>query len=194
MRTTSPTNLQPREARPPRTPGPWPRIILLIACLALSTGCREKHVPPSANRAESRSAQTLLAEARSELQQRFTEIKSPERERLLAGVATQYEQVLKDFADDSHACAQALRELGSIRALQGNTNEAVRLYTAVSERYPNREWEVLMAWKGAADLLWDGHRRDDARKFYARIVERFGGNSAQVVQAVVRGSKSRLSE
>jgi TolA-binding protein len=118
-----------------------------------------------------------------------------ERQRLLTEAATRYERLLKDFPAESDICAQALRELGSIRALQGNTNEAVKLYTAVGDKYSDREWEVLMAWKGAADLLWDGNRHEDARKFYARIVERFGSNSAsQVVQAVVRGSKARLAK
>ena len=55
----------------------------------------------------------------------------------------------------------------------------------------------MQAWKAAGDLLWDANRREEAKKFYAKIVERFGKSDApqtQIIQAVVRGSKARLAE
>ena len=182
-------------ARKSRGIGHWPRSFLLLACAALLVGCREAQPTAAVSGTNSVSSRALLEEATREFHMRSAEANGAERKRLLEEAATRYERLLKDFPGDEDVCAQAIRELGSIRALQGNTNEAVKLYMAVGERYPKRDWEVLMAWKSAADLLWDGNRREDARKFYAQIVERFGSNeAAQVVQAVVRGSKARLAE
>ena len=54
--------------------------------------------------------------------------------------------------------------------------------------------KVLMAWKSAADLLWDANHRDQAEQFYAQIVERFDKpDAAQVIKMAVRGCKLRLT-
>ncbi len=103
--------------------------------------------------------------------------------------------MLKEHPEEKDLCAKALLGLGNIRASQGKTNEAVKLYATVSEKYPDRDWEVLQAWKAAADLLWDASRRADAKKYYARIVERFDkADAPMITKTVVRGSKSRLAE
>jgi tetratricopeptide (TPR) repeat protein len=118
-----------------------------------------------------------------------------ERERLLSEAARRYEQLLKQHPEEKDLGAQALLGLGNVRASQGKTNEAVKLYATVGEKYPNRDWEVLQAWKAAGDLLWDGTRRDEAKKYYARIVERFDTIDAPMItKAIVRGSKSRIVE
>ena len=123
------------------------------------------------------------------------EAKGLERERLLDTAASRYEQFLNTHRGESELSAQAVLGLGNIRALQGKTNEAVQLYASVSEKYPDRDWEVLQAWKSAADLLWDASRYDDARKYYARIVERFDrADAPMITKSVVRGSKSRLAQ
>jgi hypothetical protein len=65
----------------------------------------------------------------------------------------------------------------------------------VSEKYPGRDWEVSQAWKSAGDLLWDANRHDDAKKYYARLVERFDrADAPMITKSVVRGSRSRLAE
>ena len=87
-----------------------------------------------------------------------------------------------------------MRNLGNIRAAQTNVNEAVKLYADVEKKYPQQEWEVLMSWKSAADLLWDAGRHDEARVFYQKIVKRFDvPNASQVTKMAVRGSRSRLA-
>jgi TolA-binding protein len=123
------------------------------------------------------------------------EARGAEHERLLGEAAKGYNELLKQFPTETNLCAQSMRALGSIHATQGKTNEAVKFYAAVGEKYASEDWEVLQAWKSAADLLWDGSQRNEAKKFYAKIVERFGKKDApQIIQQVVRGSKARLAE
>ena len=179
-----------------RAPGRSSRIaaflIPLLLGVALLSGCKEKPAAPAASHA---SARELFDQTVREFHAPSAEARGPERERLLSEAATRYEALLKQFPIETNLCAQALRGLGNIQATRGGTNEAVRLYAAVGERYASQDWEVLQAWKSAADLLWDGQRRDEARKFYAYIVERFGPQDApQIYQTVVRGSKARMAE
>jgi hypothetical protein len=52
-----------------------------------------------------------------------------------------------------------------------------------------------MAWKAAADLLWEAGRREEAKTFYRKVVVRFDKpESSQVVKAVLRGSRTRLAD
>jgi hypothetical protein len=106
-----------------------------------------------------------------------------------------YDELLKRLPAETNLCAQSLRGLGSIHATRGKTNDAVKFYAAVGEKYASEDWEVLQAWKSAADLLWDGNQRQEAKRFYGKIVERFDKSDApQIVQQVVRGSKARIAE
>jgi tetratricopeptide (TPR) repeat protein len=167
-------------------------LVALLAGAVCLFGCKEKPTSPALS---GFSAQALFDEATHQFHARSAEANSVERERLLREAAQRYEQLLKQFPAETNLCAQALRALGNVHASQGSTNEAVKFYATVGERYSSQDWEVLQAWKAAGDLLWDSSQRGEAKKFYARIVERFGHNEAsQVVQQVVRGSKARLQE
>jgi hypothetical protein len=162
-----------------------------IGCACLP-GCKPKQ--PAFGK-ESITAHALFDQATREFHAPSGEAKGAERERLLNEAAERYSKLLKTFPGETNLCAQSLRALGSIHATRGQTNEAVKLYAAVGEKYGSQDWEVLQAWKSAADLLWDSNQRSDAKKFYAKIVERFGKNDApQIIQQVVRGSKGRLAE
>jgi tetratricopeptide (TPR) repeat protein len=166
--------------------------LLWLLCVAGLTGCREK---PTASAGNSDNANTLLTNAMARFHAPSAEAQGAERERLLNEAARHYEELLKRFPGETNACAQALRALGSIHATQGRTNEAVKSYAAVGAKYPSQDWEVLMAWKGAADMLWESNQRAEAKKFYAKIIERFGKKDApQIIQQVVRGSQARLAE
>jgi tetratricopeptide (TPR) repeat protein len=166
--------------------------LLWLVCAVGLTGCREK---PTTAVGNSDNAQRLLTNAVARFHAPSVEAQGAERERLLNEAARQYEELLKKFPGETNACAQALRALGSIHATRGRTNEAVKSYAAVGAKYPSQDWEVLMAWKGAADLLWDSNQRAEAKKFYAKIIERFGKKDApQIIQQVVRGSQARLAE
>ena len=116
------------------------------------------------------------------------------KDRLLKQAASGYQNLLRLYPDQSVWCAQALRSLANVRAVQGRLNEAVSIYGSVAERYPALVWDVLQAWKSAADLLWEAGRRNDADLFYQRIISRFdrAKEEPQVVKTVVQASKRRL--
>ena len=183
-------------ARGSRAFGHGPRRLgLLIAFLplvALLFGC--KPAAPSSGE-QPASARALFDQASKEFYGPSTEAKGTERERLLSEAARRYSRLLKEFPAETNLCAQSLRALGSIHATRDQTNEAVKLYAAVGEKYGSEDWEVLQAWKSAADLLWESNQRGEARTFYAKVVERFGkSDRPQIIQQVVRGSKARLAE
>ena len=172
------------------------RTATLIAPLLLSAallfGC--KPGAPSSGE-QPVSARLLFEQTTREFYGPSAEAKGTERERLLNEAASRYSRLLKEFPGETNLCAQSLRVLGSIHAIRGQTNEAVKLYAAVGDRYGSEGWEILQAWKSAGDLLWESNQRGEAREFYAKLVERFGKNDApQIVRQVVRGSKTRLAE
>jgi hypothetical protein len=52
-----------------------------------------------------------------------------------------------------------------------------------------------MAWKSAADLLWEAGRKEEAKGFYRKILVRYDLPEApQVEKMIVRGSKLRLED
>lgn len=107
--------------------------------------------------------------------------------------AAGYEKVLKKYPDQKFWCAQALRNIGNVRAAQGQLDEAVKIWAQIEKSYPKQDWEVLLAWKSAANQLWDAGRQDEARGFYRKIIEQFdtGEEPTSVIQ-IVQGAKSRL--
>ena len=163
-----------------------------MACaLLFLTACGDSKQKPLPSVA---SAQALFDQASTNFHLPSAEAKGTEKVRLLDQAAAAYEALLNGYPDDAYWAAQALRNLGNVRAAQGRTNEAVTLYTSVEQRYPQQRWEVLAALKSAADLLWEAGRRDEARSFYRKIVAQFDTPDAtQVVQTVVRGSKAKLN-
>jgi hypothetical protein len=166
--------------------------VLLLALFAAGLGCSERKVSASQ---QTTGARALFEQTTKEFHNRSAEAHGAERERLLTEAAARYERLLKEFSTETNVCAEALLALGNVYASQGKTNEAVKRYAAVSEKYPGRDWEVLQAWKAAGDLLWDASRREDAKNYYARIVERYDRPDAPAItKAVVRGSKTRLAQ
>ncbi len=163
-----------------------------MAAMIWFAGCEERAAAPAGKSAD---PQALFADAMTHFHARSVEATGSEKIRLLDEAARRYRALVKDFPAEAHLCAQALRALGGIQAIQGKTNEAVQLYAAVGEKYPSQDWEVLQAWKAAGDLRWEQQRREDAKSFYRRIVERFGQrDGSQVIQTVVRGSQARLAQ
>ena len=117
------------------------------------------------------------------------------RQNLQSEAAKGYQNLVRQYAEQSNWCAQAWRHLGHLGALQTNLNEAVKCYETVEQKYPTQEWELLQAWKSSADLLWEAGRATEARKFYEKIVRQFDTtNQPSVVKLAVRGSKARMQE
>ena len=167
---------------------------LVILVAGLVTGCGHRESQNLAVSPESVSSKELFERVTKEFHIPSAEAKGAERLRLQNQATAGYQELLKRFPNDEYWAAQALRSLGNIYAAQTNLDAAVREYQLVAKRYPKQEWEVLMAWKSSADLLWEANRHAEANQFYGKIVERFdGAESAQVVKVVVHGSKLRLS-
>jgi tetratricopeptide (TPR) repeat protein len=121
------------------------------------------------------------------------DLQGAEKAKLLDLAAAGYEQMLKKYPEQKFWCAQALRNLGDVRAAQGRLDEAIKLYSRVAEEYPQQDWEVLLAWRSAADRLWDAGRQDEAREFYRKIVEQFdSGEEPTLIRRMVENARSRL--
>ena len=115
------------------------------------------------------------------------------RDRLLQQAASGYERLLRDFRDQPAWCAQALRSLGNVRATQGRLDQATTCYEQVGEKYVCYDWEVMQAWKSAADLLWEAGRKVEARQFYVKMVVRFDNADVTPVMAtIVRAAKAKI--
>jgi tetratricopeptide (TPR) repeat protein len=169
----------------------WPIIcgILLLLCVS---GCRQETV---SSEERARSAEAQFQQITREWHLPSAEATGVEAGALRKKAAAGYEDLLRDYPEQSFYAAQALRSLGNIHAAEGNLDAAVRLYEQVAKKYPEQEWEVLQAWKSAGDLLWEAERKPEARRFYEQIVARFDSEEKpQVVQTIVRASKRRLVE
>lgn len=167
---------------------------LLSATLALviATSCSQK--PAAVDARPAQSAQEQFDQINREVHQPAAAARGAERVRLQNEAAARFAELVQRHPTQSNICAQALLSIGHIRAAQTNVDAAVRDLAAVGERYPTREWEVLQAWKSAADLLWETGRTNEARRFYSNVVARFDvTNTPAIYQAVVRGSKARLA-
>jgi tetratricopeptide (TPR) repeat protein len=165
------------------------RISLSFALLL--AGCSGKESP--AQRAT--AAKALFERATKEYHLPSAEAKGAAQRQLQDQAAATYEQLLRKYPEQTNWCVQALYSLGNIRAAQTNLDAAIRFYSAVGERYPQQDWEVLMAWKSAGDQLWEAGRKKEAKGFYEKIVARFDNtNAPAVVKTVVLGSRSHLAE
>jgi hypothetical protein len=162
--------------------------VVVLALLAVGCSGRKEAEIPSTQGAKELFEQTVRA-----YHLPSAEATGDRRTELLRKAAEGYQKVLQQHADESFWAAQALRNLASVRAAQTNLDEAARLYAAVAERYPSESFEVLQAWKAAADLLREHGRAAEGRVFDQRIVTRFDGtNQPAIVQTAVKACRKRL--
>jgi hypothetical protein len=167
-------------------------LLALFAAGVALTAC-SKHEKDSPERAAVAKAQ--FDSITKEFHVPSANTNNAERLRLQNEAAARYADLVKRFPEQSNICAQALRSVGNIHAVQTNTDSAVKSFAAVGERYPTQDWEVLQSWKSAADLLWDAGRTNDARNYYSKIAARFDAPDAPAIyKTVVRGSKARLAQ
>ena len=169
--------------------GKW--LIFAFAVPLVLSGCARRQ-QSSAEKYE--AAKVLFESTGKQLHIPSAEAKGTDKLHLQQQALAGYRQILKQYPDQGHWAAQALRNIGNIYASQTNLTAAVQQFAEVERRYPNERWEVLMSWKSAADLLWDANQRDQAEQFYAKIVERFDTpDAAQVIKMAVRGCKLRMN-
>jgi hypothetical protein len=163
--------------------------ILTLCLLLLVCGCK-KETP--AQRAA--GAQALLEQTTKEYHTPSENTNQLEQVRLLKAAAANYRKILSRYPEQTHCCAQALRLLGNIEATRTNLPAALKCYAGVGEKYPADDWEVLQAWRSAADLLWEANRTNEARLYYQKVVQRFDGtNQPPVIRLVVKGAKAKLA-
>jgi tetratricopeptide (TPR) repeat protein len=166
-------------------------LLTLLTLLLCSCATTPKQTPAERHAA----AKAAFDQTTKEFHLPSAEARGPERQRLLKEAASGYEAVLSKFRDQPFWCAQALRSLANVRATQGRTADAVKLYGDVAKKYPDQSWEVLQSWRSAGDVLWEAGNREQARVFYRLLIERFDTPDAvQVVKTIVRGAKARLAE
>ena len=173
------------------------RLVNTIALLALTAGllgCGPKALPRAANPQQRYDdAKALFEKASREFHIPSAQARGAERARLEDEAAAIYSDLGRNYPDQLIWAAQALRSLGNIHAARTNIGAAVKCYAQVAEKFPRQDFEVLMAWKSAGDLLSDAERLADAQVYYEKLVARFDKPDAlAIVQSVVRGAKSRL--
>jgi TolA-binding protein len=165
-------------------------LLRMVFWIALTVGCRSEIQTPQ-QRAE--AAKALFEKTTKNFHIPSAEAVGTEKTRLQEETASGYRELLRKYPDQKIYAAQAERSLGNIRAAQGKIDEAVRHYSAVGSQYPRQEWEVLMAWKSAADLLWESGRKPEAVPFYKKIVNRFDtADASSVIKIAVHASKARV--
>jgi tetratricopeptide (TPR) repeat protein len=169
----------------------WLLAGFMAVCLAVCMGgCSQKAVDPQLRYAD---AKALFDHATKECHLPAAAAAGAERARLETQAIDEYQKLLKQYPDQPYWCAEALCGLGNVRAAQTNLDAALRCWSEVVAKYPQQEWEVLMALKSSGDLLWDAKRETDARGFYRQIIAQFDKtNQPQTVQIIVKGSKQKL--
>ena len=111
----------------------------------------------------SRDGAQRLSKARYEYNRIMRDFRVPAEEAtnevqrlvMLEQAASEYLQFTQDYGDCAPLAAAALRSLGQIHLALGEGKEALSCFEQVGQRYPGEHWEVIQAWKQAADTLWD---------------------------------------
>ena len=166
-------------------------VISHLLLLSLLAGCSAHSRQTPEQRAE--AAKALFEQTTKNYHTPSATATDSEKARLQKQAAAGYEQLLKKYPEQEYWAAQAMRNLAGTKAAQGKADEAVKLYGALETKYPKQAWEVLMAWKSAADLLWEHGEQGPAKVYYKKIVDKYDNpETAQVIQIIVRGSLRRL--
>ncbi len=121
---------------------------------------------------------------------------SVDRAALLDQSAAAYDKVEQDYRDVPRWAAAALRCRGQVHLDRGQVKAALACFDQVGRRYPGEHWEVIQAWKAAADTLWAAQQRSEARLYYRQIATTYGGKSGQppMFDTIVTVARSRLKE
>jgi len=175
------------------------RVNIIVVCavaIGLLTGCSQRR--PSTCIVESPqqrydAAKALFEKASREFHIPSSQARGPERTKLEDQALAAYTDLAHAYSDQPTWAAQALRSLGNIHAARTNLIEAVRTYAEVAEKFPRQDFEVLMAWKSAGDLLSGADKAAEANVYYKKLLARFDKPDAlPIVQSVVRGARARL--
>lgn len=118
-----------------------------------------------------------------------------ERVAMLDQVAQAYADFSQEYADVPRWAAAALRARGQIHVVRGQFQDALACFEQVGQRYPQEHWEVIQAWKEAADLLWETQHRGEAVLYYRQIVQTYDRpGQPPMFGTLVDIARSRLQE
>ena len=82
-----------------------------------------------------------------------------------------------------------------MRAEQGDTATALKHYDRVAADFSEQEFEVLQAWKAAADLLWDAEQKTEVKAYYQKITTCFNRKEISPVHKIIFNiSKKRAGD
>jgi tetratricopeptide (TPR) repeat protein len=178
---------------------PMSRGSIMVVCavaIGLLAGCSQRR--PSTCIVESPqqrydAAKGLFEKASREFHIPSAQARGLERAKLEDQALAVYTDLARAYSDQPIWAAQALRSLGNIHAARTNLTEAVHAYAEVAEKFPQQDFEMLMAWKSAGDLLSDAGKSAEGNVYYEKLLVRFDKPDAlPIVQSVVRGAKARL--
>ncbi len=118
-----------------------------------------------------------------------------ERALLLHQAFTAYAALITNYPTARPWAAMSLRAVAALHAERGDWKKALETYDIVPALYPDDDWEVIQAWRGAGDLLWSARMPALAVEYYRQIVERFDRPGMPPgFDAHVRIARDRLRE
>lgn len=177
---------------------PMSRVSVIAVCalaIGLLAGCSQRTSTCIVESPQQRyaAAKALFEKASRDFHIPSAQARGLERAKLEDQALAAYTDLARAYSDQPIWAAQALRSLGNIHAARTNLTEAVDAYARVAEKFPRQDFEVLMAWKSAGDLLSDAGKSDEGKVYYEKLLVRFDKPDAlPIVQSVVRGAKARL--
>lgn len=114
---------------------------------------------------------------------------------MLDQVAEAYLEFTQEYGDVPRWAAAALRSLGQVHLERGEFRDALASFEQVGQRYPQEHWEVIQAWKEAADMLWETRHRGEAVLYYQQIVDTYDRpGQPPMFETLVNIARLRLRE
>lgn len=167
--------------------------VLTALLLVVAWGCRTPTGGPSDREAKARFEYNRIM--REWVVPAGDVSNTVERMDLLEQAAQEYEQFERDFRDQHRWAAAALRSLGQVQLSRGQVKAALDCFELVGQRYPHEHWEVIQAWKEAADTLWQSEHRGEASVYYQQMINTYGrpGQPA-MFETLVDIARARLKE
>jgi tetratricopeptide (TPR) repeat protein len=119
-----------------------------------------------------------------------------DRAALLDQAEAAYQKIADEYTDVPAWAANAWRTLGQLKIQRGRLRDGLYCYEQVGRLYPAVHWEVIQAWKAAADALWMRQLNLEAIQYYQKIVLTYGGKPGQppMFETIVDIARSRLRE
>lgn len=118
-----------------------------------------------------------------------------ERAALLHEAFLAYGALITNYPTARPWAARSLLAVAELHAERGDLAKALNAYDLIPTLYPDDEWEVIQAWRAAADLHWRARHYAPALERYFNIVRRFDRPGlSPAFAAHVRHARDRIRE